>query len=175
MDLKHLSILFNLRVRIHYINFVDYFAQLLHVLIFLIVSPKSFWERAYFYNLILCVYFSIFPLVFVSHFETVLSGRYTFRIIIPSLVNCCLSGCNNGLYFKCLLFLREWVHAHTSRRRQSRGRQRIWSELCTDSREPDGGLKLTNHEIMTWAEVGHSVDWAIQAPTCLYFKCCPLP
>ena len=30
--------------------------------------------------------------------------------------------------------------------------------------EPDGGLQLTNCEIMTWAEVGHLTDWATQAP-----------
>ena len=31
------------------------------------------------------------------------------------------------------------------------------SELSAQS------LELTNHEIMTWAEVGHSTDWATQA------------
>ena len=28
------------------------------------------------------------------------------------------------------------------------------SRLSADSTEPDAGLKLTNHEIMTWADVG---------------------
>ena len=32
------------------------------------------------------------------------------------------------------------------------------------STEPDVGLELTNREIMTWAEVGRSTNWAIQAP-----------
>ena len=32
------------------------------------------------------------------------------------------------------------------------GGQRIRSGLCTDSREPDVGLKLMNHEIMTLAK-----------------------
>ena len=38
------------------------------------------------------------------------------------------------------------------------------SRLWAVSTEPDAGLELTNREIMTWAEVGHSTDWATQAP-----------
>ena len=38
------------------------------------------------------------------------------------------------------------------------------SRLWVVSTEPDARLELTNHEIMTWAEVGHSTDWATQAP-----------
>ena len=38
------------------------------------------------------------------------------------------------------------------------------SRLWAVSTEPDAGLKLTNCEIMTWAEVGHSTDWATQVP-----------
>ena len=38
------------------------------------------------------------------------------------------------------------------------------SRLQAVSTEPDAGLELTNHEIMTWAEVGRSRDWAIQVP-----------
>ena len=37
---------------------------------------------------------------------------------------------------------------------RERGRQRIQSRLCTDSREPNAGLKLTNREIVTCAEGG---------------------
>ena len=36
-----------------------------------------------------------------------------------------------------------------SGRRTERGRERIPSRLCTDSTEPDVGLELTNHVIMT--------------------------
>ena len=36
------------------------------------------------------------------------------------------------------------------------------SKLQAVSAEPDKGLKLTDHEIMTWAEVGRSTDWATQ-------------
>ena len=36
------------------------------------------------------------------------------------------------------------------------------SRLWAASTEPDEGLELTNREIMTWAEVGRSTDWATQ-------------
>ena len=38
------------------------------------------------------------------------------------------------------------------------------SRLWTDSTEPDAGLKHTDSEIMTWAEVGRLSDWATLAP-----------
>ena len=38
------------------------------------------------------------------------------------------------------------------------------SRLWTDSTEPDAGLELTDREIVTWAEVGRSTDWATQEP-----------
>ena len=38
-------------------------------------------------------------------------------------------------------------------RGRERGRRRIRSRLCSVSAEPDGGLKLTNGEIMTWAKI----------------------
>ena len=47
------------------------------------------------------------------------------------------------------------------------------SRLWAVSTEPDAGLKLTDREIMTWAEVGSSTDWATQAPQCggLFLMC----
>ena len=46
------------------------------------------------------------------------------------------------------------------------GRHRIWSGLQAPScqHRADVGLEPTNCEIMTWTEVGHSTDWATQAP-----------
>ena len=38
------------------------------------------------------------------------------------------------------------------------------SGLQAVSTEPDAGLELTDHEIMTWVEVGRLTDWAAQAP-----------
>ena len=42
---------------------------------------------------------------------------------------------------------------------ESQAGSRLWAV----STEPDAGLELTDREIMTWAEVGYSTDWAIQA------------
>ena len=38
------------------------------------------------------------------------------------------------------------------------------SRLWAVHTEPNVGLELTDHEIMTQAEVGRSTDWATQAP-----------
>ena len=43
------------------------------------------------------------------------------------------------------------------------------SRLWAVSTEPDAGLKLTNREIMTWAKVRHSTNWATQVPKDLAF------
>ena len=53
-------------------------------------------------------------------------------------------------FYKCL-FIFETESA--SRGEAERKRERISSRLCTVSTEPDEGLNLTNHEIMTWAEI----------------------
>ena len=43
--------------------------------------------------------------------------------------------------------------------RESEAGSRLWAV----STEPDAGLKVTNHEIMAWAKVGHLTGWATQA------------
>ena len=43
------------------------------------------------------------------------------------------------------------------------------SRLWAVSTEPDVGLELPDHEIMTWAEVGCLTDWATQAPPIFFF------
>ena len=43
---------------------------------------------------------------------------------------------------------------------ESKAGSRLWAV----STEPDTGLKLTDCEIMTWAEVGRLTDWATQGP-----------
>ena len=40
----------------------------------------------------------------------------------------------------------------------------VGSRLWAVSTERDVGLELMDHEIMTWAEVRRSTDWATQAP-----------
>ena len=61
-------------------------------------------------------------------------------------------------FFNVYLFLRERERESTSGGGTERGGQRIQSELCADSNEPDVGLKLMNCETMTQAKVRHSTD-----------------
>ena len=44
------------------------------------------------------------------------------------------------------------------------------SRLWAVSTEPDAGLELTNHEIMTWAKIGRSTNWATQVPQDFFFN-----
>ena len=44
------------------------------------------------------------------------------------------------------------------------------SRLWAVSTEPDVGLELMNHEIMTWAEVEHLTDWATQVTQSTFLK-----
>ena len=48
---------------------------------------------------------------------------------------------------------------------------KVGSRLWAVSTEPDAGLKPTDREIMTWAEVGCSTDWATQAPPFWWMFC----
>ena len=78
---------------------------------------------------------------------------------------------NNPVFFKCNVywFLRERERERECVRRGGAERERETknpkqapgSEL---SPQPDAGLKHMDHEIMTWAEVRRSTDWATQAP-----------
>ena len=68
-------------------------------------------------------------------------------------------------FFKCLfIFERERESKGAAERRG----QRIRGGLCTDSREPDAGLELTNHEMATWAKVRRLTDWATQVPQAIF-------
>ena len=58
--------------------------------------------------------------------------------------------------------------AEREREAESEAGFRLWAV----NTEPDAGLKLVNHEIMTRAEVRLSTDWAIQAPQNAEFKHC---
>lgn len=55
-----------------------------------------------------------------------------------------------------------------SRGGAERGEQGIQSRFCADSREPDMGLELKNHKIMSWAKVRPLTNLATQVP---YSKC----
>ena len=81
------------------------------------------------------------------------------------------------IFFNFYLFLRERERerenergeAETEGDTESEAGSRLWAV----STEPDVGLKPTNCEIMTWAEVGLLTDWATQVPlkdTSIYFS-----
>ena len=67
-----------------------------------------------------------------------------------------------------------YVYSFPEKERQSMSRKGSEREGNTETKtgcrlwavstEPNAGLKLTNQEIMTWAEVWHSTDWATQMP-----------
>ena len=71
------------------------------------------------------------------------------------------------LFFK-YLFLRE----HKRERGRERGAGDLKWALCwqADSNDPGVGPKLTNREVMTWAEASHSTNWATHVPPCHIFK-----
>ena len=56
---------------------------------------------------------------------------------------------------------RAWVGEGQRERETQNLKQAPGSELSAQS--PTLGLELPNREIMTWAEAGHSADWATQA------------
>ena len=68
-----------------------------------------------------------------------------------------------------LMFIYFWDRERQSMNRGGAEREgdtepEMGSRLWAVSTEPDPGLQPTNHEIMTWAEVGRLTDWATQAP-----------
>ena len=64
---------------------------------------------------------------------------------------------------------RDRVWTGRGRERETQNPERApGSELSTRT-EPDAGLELTSHEIVTWAEVGCSTDGAARAPQDLHF------
>ena len=67
-------------------------------------------------------------------------------------------------FFNLYFWERERKTEHEQGRSTERERDRMWSRLrfWAVSTEPDAGLKLTDCEIMTWAKVRHSTDWATQ-------------
>ena len=70
------------------------------------------------------------------------------------------------IFFNVYLFLRERERGKWGRDTEREGdpESEAGSRLRAVSTEPDVGLELMNHEIMTWAEVRRSTNWATQVP-----------
>ena len=76
---------------------------------------------------------------------------------------------------KRLMFFRETEHEWASTNWGRAGREgdtgsQAGSRLWAASTEPHVGFKLVNQEIMTWAEVRCSTDWATQMPLSLFWQ-----
>ena len=71
-----------------------------------------------------------------------------------------------------LVFIYFWETEHKWGRDRERGTEpEAGSRLWAVSTEPDRVLEPVNHEIVTWAEVSHSTNWATHGPLVyLYFK-----
>ena len=98
-------------------------------------------------------------------------------VILSSVITChcvpllCFPGYFIFFFFNIYSFFRDRDRARTGEGQRERERERegdteskVGSRLWAVSTEPNTGLKLTNHEIMTWAEVGRLTNWATQAP-----------
>ena len=64
---------------------------------------------------------------------------------------------------------RVWTGEGQRERETQNPKQAAGSRLQAVNPEPGAGLELTNHKIMTWAEVGHSTPWDTQVPLELIF------
>ena len=73
------------------------------------------------------------------------------------------------LFFYAYLFLRERQStSEGGAEREGDTVSKAGSRLWAASTKPNAGLKLMNHEIMTWAELE---DWLIEPPRCPSFFC----
>ena len=75
------------------------------------------------------------------------------------------------IFFNVYFWERQIASGEGAEREREREREReTESKLWAVSTEPDGELKLTNCELMTWTEVGCLTDWATQAPVHVFIK-----
>ena len=74
------------------------------------------------------------------------------------------------IFFNVYLFLRKSETQREQGRARETARHRIWSRLQALSCQcrAQRGAQTTNREIMTWAEVRRSTDWATQAPLFIF-------
>ena len=78
-------------------------------------------------------------------------------------------------FFKLIYLFWERQRENKWGRGRESGRDRIPSRFCAVSMESDVGLKLTNHEILTWAEIkSRTLNWVshADAPLHVFLKEC---
>ena len=74
-------------------------------------------------------------------------------------------------FFNVYFWERAHAHLHVQGTGRDRGRQRIQSRLCADSRKPNAELEPTNCEVITWAKVRCLTYWATQVHLEALFEC----
>ena len=74
------------------------------------------------------------------------------------------------LFFNVLFIFERQSTSRGRAEREGDTEPEAGSGLWAVSTEPDTGLELINHEIMTWAEVGHVTHWDTQVPLFIPFK-----
>ena len=105
--------------------------------------PSPFLYRYYLFLLFLCIsiiYFYLFLLFFFNFLMFIYFERKRERVI------------------------HEW-----GTEREGDTESEAGLTLWAVSTEPDMGLEPTSHRVITWAEVGCSIDWATQVPLLLNF------
>ena len=98
----------------------------------------------------------------LTHYPTTIIKLLAFEAVNAKYSNSFSSKHSDFLkILKCLFtFERDQEWEGRGRERESEAGSRLWAV----SIEPNTGIKLTNREIVTWAEVGHLTNWATQAP-----------
>ena len=95
--------------------------------------------------------------------------KFAYLLVIPGLwvyiylvlgerKHVCIEDSPFFVYMFICFWERESPCAREGQRERERGRQRVQSRLCAESREPRVGLQLTKHKIMTWAKVRHLTE-----------------
>ena len=93
-----------------------------------------------------------------------LKSSFPWKIALKSQY--CVGIYFTKISFNVCLFLRERETQSMSGQREMEGdtESEAGSRLWAVSAEPDAGLKLRSHEVMTWAKVRCLTDWATQVP-----------
>ena len=143
-----------------------------------------FWTRAWIYKFVPFVLFLQTLYLIPVHRSLKLILKYRFfkiqekvsRLVVSCPCSAIVEILNNSvicfclfIYFLTFIFDRQSMSGGGAERggdTESKAGSSLWAV----STEPDTALETTNCEIMTWAKVRHSTDWATQAPLFFLFK-----
>ena len=120
--------------------------------------------------------------LYLLSFALISYGPNNIELLKPRVLR--LSGlnyktfCDNQQRFNSFFFLmfiyfweRDRVWVGEGRERETQNPKQVPGSALS-AQSPDMGLELTNLEIMTWARVGCSTNWATQAPLSMHIFMC---